>query len=146
MIVKSVTNVITNSSSETFLVVNENAIDTVKNFINAILKAAESEKTCDDLFDVTPSLSEEVEEYWEDLEWKDEYLEKKFKGHSIPSDFIISEEEKRAFLLEKAKKHDWEGGEGSPLIEGIKIKPKSGINIPDLDGINNIFSSEERYC
>ena len=82
MKVKSVTNVITNSSSETFLVVNENAIDTVKNFINAILGAAGSEKTCDELFDVTP----------------------------------------------------------------IKIKPKSGVDIPDLDGINNIFCSEERYC
>ena len=79
MKVKSVTNVITNSSSETFLVVNENAIDTVKNFINAILEAASSEKTCDELFDITPSLCEDIKEYWEDWEWKDEYLEKKFK-------------------------------------------------------------------
>ena len=62
MKIKSVTNVITNSSSETFLVVNENAIDTVKNFINAILETAGSEKTCDDLFDVTPSLCEDIEE------------------------------------------------------------------------------------
>ena len=146
MKVKSVTNVITNSSSETFLVVNENAIDTVKNFINAILETAGLEKTCDDLFDITLNLSEEVEEYWEDLEWEDEYLKKKFAGHSIPSDFVIPEEEKQAFLLEKAKKHDWEEGYGSPLIEGIKIKPKSGVDIPDLDGINNIFCSEERYC
>ena len=146
MKVKSVTNVITNSSSETFLVVNENAIDTVKNFINAILEAAGSEKTCDELFDITPSLCEDIEEYWEDWEWKEEYLEKKFKGHSIPSNFVIPEEEKQAFILEKAKKHDWEGGEESPCSKGIKIKPKSGVNIPDLDGINNIFCSEERYC
>lgn len=146
MKVKSVTNVITNSSSETFLVVNKNSIETTKNFINAILKASGTGKTCDDLFDITLSLSEEVEEYWEDWEWKDEYLEKKFAGHSIPSDYVIPEEEKQAFLLEKAKKHDWEGGSDYPLIEGIKIKPKSGVAIPDLGKINNIFSSEERYC
>ena len=146
MKVISVTNVITNSRSETFLVVNENAIDTVKNFIDAILETAGSEKTCDDLFDVTPSLCEDIEASWADWAWTDEYLEKKFKGHSIPSNFVIPEEEKQAFILEKAKKHDWEGGEDSPFIKGIKIKPKSGANIPDLDGINNIFGSEERYC
>ena len=67
MKVKSVTNVITNSSSETFLVVNENAIDTVKNFIDAILETAGSEKTCDELFDITPSLCEDIEEYWPEV-------------------------------------------------------------------------------
>ncbi len=51
--IHSFIDVITNSSSETYIYADKGTIDAIKKIINGILIGAGSTKTCDDLFDVT---------------------------------------------------------------------------------------------
>ena len=48
----SFSGLITNSSSETFTCVSENAVDAVRKIVNSILKASGSNKVCSDLLDI----------------------------------------------------------------------------------------------
>ena len=57
----SFVDVITNSSTVIYTGVQENAIDAMKGIINEVLRAAGSEKTSDDLFDI--SVSNKNEEF-----------------------------------------------------------------------------------
>lgn len=71
MIIQSISDIITNSSSEAFMTVSYNGIDIFKEIINSILKLSHSNKTCDDYFiilegddndiNVIPKNSESVE-------------------------------------------------------------------------------------
>lgn len=75
MKIKSVTDVITNSSTEVFAMISQKSVEDLKNLINLLLKASGSSKTSDDLFDIhlIPSEYAEDEYYeqeqqpWEDL-------------------------------------------------------------------------------
>lgn len=57
----SVIDLITNSSTEIFACADEDSAKTIKEFINAILKQAGSDKTSDDLFTVRPYVLDENE-------------------------------------------------------------------------------------
>lgn len=66
MKVLSVSDVITNSSSEVFTYYTENSIKEVKNLVDAILRAGGSDKTCDDLFEINLTFDEDqVRCIWE---------------------------------------------------------------------------------
>ena len=58
MKIKSITDVITNSSSECFTYVTEESIDKVKDLINSILLIGGSSKTADELFTIKAKFDE----------------------------------------------------------------------------------------
>lgn len=66
MKILSISDVITNSSSEVFTYYTESSIKEVKRLIDAILKAGGSDKTCDDLFEINLTFDEDrVRCIWE---------------------------------------------------------------------------------
>ena len=84
----SYVSVITNSSTVIYTGVTDNAVNAVKGIINEVLRAADSDKTVDDLYEITvesrDGIKEELlaredveeysEEYWELYEEVDEKL------------------------------------------------------------------------
>lgn len=133
MKIKSITDVITNSSSECFTYVTEESIDKVKDLINSILLVGGSSKTADELFTIKAKFDEKTVKDWYD--WDGLHP-------------ISSEEE----LYEHAaslNKYCIENMEGRPVFKGISIKPKD----PELakkygkvlDEINNLFKNDEFY-
>lgn len=148
MKVKSLTDVITNSSSEAFLLVNSDSIDKTKELINTILRVAGSSKTCDDLFDITLRVDESMTEWYWSRSWQNECLKEKLAKNI--DDTTITKQEKTDFIYRKALEfednRDYGYSEERPLLEGIKITPKSGVDAKGLDLINDVFGCETIYC
>lgn len=80
MKIKSITDVITNSSTEVFAMTSQKSVETLKRMINLLLETSGSTKTCDDLFDIHLEVSswvdedtyiniegEDAEKSWEDM-------------------------------------------------------------------------------
>lgn len=148
MEIKSITDVITNSSSEAFLLVNSDSIDKTKELIDTILRVAGSTKTCDDLFDITLKVDEcQTNWYWE-RSWYNECLKEKLAKDI--DDTTITEQEKADFIYRKALEFEdnrsYSYSEDRPMLNGIKITPKSGVDDKGLDLINDIFGCETIYC
>ena len=132
MEIKSITDVITNSSSEAFLLVNSDSIDKTRELINTILRVAGSNKTCDDLFDITPKVNEYRAEWYWNSQWQNECFNEKFAGQTEivlgRDNTTITEQEKADFICKKALEHEDNRGydyEERPLIDGIKITQSS---------------------
>ena len=66
--IKSITDVITNSSSEAYTYVDDDSINKVKELINAIIQVVEGKGTCDGYFDVRFGYSDKdwLKECWRD--------------------------------------------------------------------------------
>lgn len=131
--IQSVSDVITNSSSEVFVIYDQEGIDTIKTLVNSILKLSKSEYSCDDLFDIQFKWDDIAEEYYNDdggLEGTGKTLEK--YRQDLQADRLC-----------------W--GEGAPVITGIKVIPK--LDTPEckevadmLSSIDTIFKSDVFYC
>lgn len=131
--IQSVSDIITNSSSEVFVIYDQNGIDAIKTLVNSILRLSKSEYSCDDLFNFEFIWDDIAEEYYND----DGGLEK--TGKTL--------EEYRQDM--QNDRLNWR--EGSPLTIGIKVIPK--LNTPEckevadmLSRIDNIFKSDVFYC
>lgn len=64
--IQSVSDIITNSSSEVFVIYDQNGIDTIKTLVNSILRLSKSEYSCDDLFDFEFIWDDIAKEYYND--------------------------------------------------------------------------------
>lgn len=128
--IQSVSDIITNSSSEVFMIYNEDSIKQIKELVNAILSLNEDNKyTFDDLFTI---------EICFDKDRLMEYTDDDYEG--------LSDEE----LFEKAQEYDEENySEGYPIIDGYVVKAK---DIKDesiakkLSRIDKIFDTYVAYC
>lgn len=85
--IHSFVDLITNSSSEVFVSDTEKTVEALKEAVNAILKLAKSDKTCDDLFDTQLcysngcDISRVVERFQDDIEglnFKNKYTDEEF--------------------------------------------------------------------
>jgi len=61
--IHSFVDIITNSSSEIYVEATDNTVKNVKLLVNSLLRQAESKLTCDDLFEITLSETEESDDY-----------------------------------------------------------------------------------
>lgn len=124
--VQSVSDIITNSSTEVFMVYDENSMNNIKDLVNAILSLSGSNKTFDDLFTYEINFDEEYL-----LEVHPEY--KKYK---------------RDELLQKAYEFD-DDYSHYPCVNGYKIIAKNSKNeevAEILSKIDKIFNTYARYC
>lgn len=116
--------VITNSSSEVFVMYDYEGIDKIKEIVNSIFKCAGSNETFDSLFDIKFVLDED---YIKDCLDNGKATEKEMYDYAL--------------------KNNW-SGEGYPFIIGIEVTSKDGKNTETaklLSDIGNIFESEHRY-
>ena len=113
--------VITNSSSEVFVMYDREGVESIKKLVDSILECADSTETFDTLFDIEFELDEDY----------------------IQSNKDMTKEE----LYEQALEDNWTG-EGYPTIIGIKVTSKDKRNAKAarlLSNIDKIFESENRY-
>lgn len=128
--IQSMSDIITNSSSEVFMVYNNDSLNQVKELVNAILSINNENKyTFDDLFTIDVCF---------DKERLMECTNNEYEG--------LSDEE----LLVKAYEYDEENySEGYPIVYGYKVTAK---NIKDdsvadkLSKIDKIFETYICYC
>lgn len=126
--IQSVSDIITNSSTEVFMIYDEKSIKQIKELVNAILDLGNYKERFDDLFECKITFNEE--------RLIDENPE--YKG--------LTEKE----LLEKAYEYDDDFRyDGYPIVNGYTITSK---NVKDenlakmLSNIDNIFSKYAVYC
>lgn len=127
--VQSVSDIITNSSSEVFMVYSDQSFKQIKELVNAILAInGENKYTFDDLFEVEANM---------DKEW--------FLGQYPEYDGLSDEE-----LLEKARQYDEENyGEGYPYVNGYVVTAKNVAHddiAAKLSSLDRIFESYVSYC
>lgn len=153
--IKSITDVITNSSTEVFTFADEGSVEKLKRFIDSILYIAGSEKTCDDLFEVRFKLRKDLDEYlkpeddWgETNEYYDSIVNSYCKSKGIStSEFNVEEVSKDekykyvcdALLSNLPPRGGW--SENYPEIIGLELIPKKKGKgkITDLSLVNNLF-------
>ncbi len=129
LLIQSISDIITNSSTEVFMVYDKRAFDDIKDLVNAILNInKDNEYTFDDLFEIKESFD------------KEEFLYQYPQYKSLKDDEII----------EKAHKIDDENyGEGYPYVNGYIVKAKNPKNkevAEKLSNINRIFETYVCYC
>lgn len=108
MRIKSVTDVITNSSTEVFAIITRDTVKDLKEMINLLLEAGGSKVSCDDLFDIHLEASVYAKDEYEG-EWED-----------------LTDEEKLDYCFKKTE----ESWDYNYLYPTVKILPKNK-NIPD---------------
>jgi hypothetical protein len=124
--IQSVSDIITNSSTEVFMVYDNSAFKNIKELVNAILALAGSDQTFDDLFEIKACVSEY---------FLDEYPE--YAG--------LTENE----ILEKARMIDNDNYDGYPYVNHYKVVAKDVKNdntAKILSQIDEIFDTYARYC
>ena len=131
MKILSVSDVITNSSSEVFTYYTESSIKEVKRLIDAILKAGGSDKTCDDLFEINLTFDEDrLQEILDESgeEMKDLTKEQKLKIALEYDDGLCVD--------------DWH------CIDGFEVIPKDPNNTIAASFISNIpfIFDTEAWC
>lgn len=127
--VQTVSDIITNSSSEVFMVYDDKCINNIKELVNAILSINNTDVTFDDLFECKISFD------------KERLLD------DCPEYIDLTEEE----LLRKAKEHDDNDYDSWPYINGVSITAKKNDKkVKDaaivLSKIDEIFDSYAKYC
>lgn len=129
LLIQSISDIITNSSTEVFMVYDKRAFDDIKDLVNAILNInKDNEYTFDDLFEIKESFD------------KEEFLYQYPQYKSLKDDEII----------EKAHEIDDENyREGYPYVNGYIVKAKNPKNkevAEKLSNINRIFETYACYC
>lgn len=129
LLIQSISDIITNSSTEVFMVYDKRAFDDIKDLVNAILNInKDNEYTFDDLFEIKESFD------------KEEFLYQYPQYKSLKDDEII----------EKAHEIDDENyGDGYPYVNGYIVKAKNPKNkevAEKLSNINRIFETYACYC
>lgn len=124
--IQSVSDIITNSSTEVFMVYDDSAFKNIKELVNAVLALGGSEQTFDELFDIKACVSEYfVDEY-------PEYA-------NLPEDE----------LLAKAQEIDEDRYEGYPYVNHYEVTAKDAKNTATaeiLSKIDEIFDTYAHYC
>lgn len=126
IMIQSMSDVITNSSTEVFMVYDSSAFDNIKKLVNAILELGGAIERFDDLFEIKATVSSYfVEEY--------------------PEYESLSEEE----ILAKATEIDEDKYDGYPFVNGYEVTaktPKGEELARLLSDMDNIFETYARYC
>lgn len=164
--IKSITDVITNSSTEVFTIYDENGIKSLKELINTILSVAYSTSNVkeklyfDDLFDVKFSIeydyiSDEIEEYIED-HLPDMFVDfKQLNTYEKEYYDFIEKNIPYETLLEMAKTRDDEDWEGYRAVCGLEVKIKDNVNVDKdlietaaklISNIDSTFEHNASYC
>ena len=163
--IKSLTDVITNSSTEVFTIYNKGAINKVKEMVNSILALSDatSNLTFDDLFEVDYCLNNyEKEQLIINLVEKLKEIGFKEQAEDIKAT-VTTEEELWDYskqnniydtVIKIIEKFD-DGYNDYRIVDGIRIKAKNNPNVDKakldkavemLNNIDHIFEQYAIYC
>ena len=145
--IQSISDIITNSSTEVFIVYDVNNKDSIKNLVNAIL-SIDGHYTFDDLFQIEMIVTDTVisdlwDEYFEELS-------KQFKSEEEFDDYLqnTSVKEQTEWELKWRKIRDWDcyysfySGYSVHLQEGVTNTDKLQRAIDAIRSIDSIFEMD----
>lgn len=145
MKIKSITDVITNSSTEVFTCYFKEDLDSVKKIINLVLKTAGSEKTCDDLFDVNLKYEFTEEEYKKVLSdnERESWMKCKLKDPaSYPLEPTRGDIDRMVGeFMDSYYCEDGEMSVDGPMIDGIEIKAKNQAFQKEAEEIGKLITN-----
>ena len=148
--IQSVSDIITNSSTEVFTMYRGSDVNTIKNIVNAIL-AINGDITFDDLFKIEMHISDTVFEYlWQNSE----QIQKEFPNEEEFYDYL------EALPLEKLSRYEKLWCDAYPydgyysFYDGYTVSLKDGIEnselyqqaIKAINTFDSIFDHEVCYC
>lgn len=148
--IQSISDIITNSSTEVFTMYSSSDVNTIKNIVNAIL-ALNSDITFDDLFKIEMHISDTVFQYlWENSE----QIQKEFPNEEEFYDYL------EALPLEKLSRYEKIWDDAYPydgyysFYDGYTVSLKDGVEKSELylqavKAINTfdaIFDHEVCFC
>lgn len=151
--IQSISDVITNSSTEVFIVYDSSNIDSIKQVINAIL-SIDGHYTFDDLFTIKMNVAEYVvDDIYKD--WED-FFPNDPKPESIDDywEFInaLPQEEldKYVNIWERSQTYYWEsypfyGGYSVSIKEGVEKTDKLQKAVDAIRSLDSIFSLDHTY-
>ena len=139
--IQSISDLITNSSSEIYMILQEDSIEYVKKIIDSILDLAGHGFHWDDFFKIEEEFDED---YARDLYWNNWDKEEHEEGEELKEP---SREELLEFVHE-LNEENWDSGEGS-LIETrlafVAIDPDAKKSAMLLHKLKDLFDLQERY-
>lgn len=148
--IQSISDIITNSSTEVFTMYSSSDVNTIKNIVNAIL-AINSDITFDDLFKIEMHISDTVFQYlWENSE----QIQKEFPNEEEFYDYL------EALPLEKLSRYEKIWNDVYPydgyysFYDGYTVSLKDGVEESELyqqavkaiNTFDSIFDHEVCYC
>ena len=148
--IQSISDIITNSSTEVFTMYSSSDVNTIKNIVNAIL-ALNSDITFDDLFKIEMHISDTVFQYlWENSE----QIQKEFPNEEEFYDYL------EALPLEKLSRYEKIWNDVYPydgyysFYVGYTVSLKDGVEESELyqqavkaiNTFDSIFDHEVCYC
>lgn len=155
---QSFNDIVTNSSMEVYQEATDYTVNSIKEIIDTILKIAQSDKKCDDLFDVFIDYDEMLEEYFEEIEdsCKDEGLKHLIDEISEDRDLTLTEVYNKCsnaiissgFPTIEQYVENYDDGWGRYPRTEVKIIPKGSCTKEELeilDRINCLFNIEAQY-
>lgn len=139
MKIQSISDIITNSSSETYVVLKDDSVDIVKNIINSILSLAGSEYHWNDFF--------EIEEIIDDKDWAIELYKRENWDEEFGT-FVEPDYEDLIEFVHILNNRNWYDND-RPLLETslsiTPIRPESEKAAKLLKQLNYLFDFQERY-
>ena len=155
---QSFNDIVTNSSMEVYQEATDYTVSSIKKIIDTILKIAQSDKKCDNLFDVFIDYDEMLEEYFEEIEdsCKDEGLKHLIDEVSKDRDLTLTEVYNKCadaiissgFLTIEQYVETYDDGWGGYPRTEVRIVPKDSCTKEELeilDRINSLFNVKACY-
>lgn len=138
----STSDVITNSSTETFLLYDKDGMEKIKETVTSILQLT-SDYTFDDFF----TLELDLEDYIIEELWESENPNKSFTEWRNS----ISQEEFEKWVWEQDNQRNYEEGF---LVTGYSIKVNPGFEdveklqkiVKYINGLDSLFDMDSQYC
>lgn len=129
--IQSISDVITNSSTEVFIVYDSSNIDSIKHIINAIL-SIDGHYTFDDLFTIKMNPAEyaveDLYKNWEDVFPNDPKPESLKEFDEFINSLPQEELDKYVSIWESSQTYYWES---YPFYEGYSVSIKEGVEKTD---------------
>lgn len=154
---QSFNDIVTNSSMEVYQEATEYTVESIKEIINTILKIAESDKKCDDLFTVYIDYENMFEDYFEDIARRcngNEELERQLdeiqtsrESYSVLYNKCLGMITDNGFptIEEFVRNYDSEWRYPSTEVRIIPKVPCTKSELKILDRINDLFNLEAQY-
>lgn len=140
--IQSISDIITNSSSEVYTILEDDSIESVKKIIDSILALAGHGFHWDDFFKIEEDFDED---YALDL-YKDDWNDQE---HDEGEEYKDPTREELLDFVHNYNDANWDSGEGSLIetrISFAPIDPDAKESAALLHKLNDLFESQTQYC
>lgn len=139
---QSLSDIITNSSSETYTILQGDSVESVKKIIDSILDLAGHGFHWDDFFKIYENFNENDALYRYKEEWDDQ-------EHEEGEEYKEPTREELLDFVHEYNSERWDEGEGSIIetyITFLPTDPDSKQAAMLLHKLNDLFESQTQYC